>query len=259
MTSERKGPDFVGVGMQKCGTSWVADMLAQHPGVLMRKKEINFFVRYYSKGYRWYESWFRDRGTRVAGEFTQSYMISPREDSAHREFYPNWNPRRALLFWRRQPDARLELHKHYPAVKVFAVFRDPADRAWSAYWYWYNRKQRLGKRMHSFERMWRDDGRWIRTRGYYAHYLTRWREIFPDIGVFFYDDILADPLAFARRIYRFVGIDDTFAPATDKYVNRGSYTPMPAQIRQMLIDTYRDDIEQFQAMTGRDLSAWLTV
>ncbi len=38
-----EGPDFVGVGMQKSVTGWVADVIAQHPGVLMRKKEINFF------------------------------------------------------------------------------------------------------------------------------------------------------------------------------------------------------------------------
>ena len=54
-TPAPQGPDFVGVGMQKCGTSWLAEMLAQHPDVLVRKKEINFFVRFYRKGYGWYD------------------------------------------------------------------------------------------------------------------------------------------------------------------------------------------------------------
>jgi hypothetical protein len=144
------GPDFVGVGVHKAGTSWAGYVLAQHPRLLMNKKEISFFVRYYHKGYRWYHNWFKDKNGRLAGEFTPSYIISPRPDSAHREFYPHWNPRRRIYFWREQPSARDELKKRYPGVRVFAMFRNPVDRAWSAYWFWRRRKDRIGKRSVDF-------------------------------------------------------------------------------------------------------------
>ena len=257
MSDERLGPDFIGVGMQKCGTSWLADIVAQHPDILMHKKEINFFVRHFHKGYHWYHNWFQERGDRKAGEFTQSYMISPRPDPTRREFYPNWNPRRMLMFWRRLPSAREEIAKHYPWAKVLAIFRDPADRAWSAYWYWRNRKERLKKKVVPFDKMWKDDGRWIRTRGMYATYLAEWKSTFPDMGVFFYDDISSDPAALARQVYRFIGIDDTFEPKTAQVVNKGSYESMPAKTRGMLIDYYRDEIFRLQDMTGRDLTSWL--
>ncbi|MBW2605472.1 MAG: sulfotransferase [Deltaproteobacteria bacterium] len=254
-----EGPDFVGVGMQKSGTGWVADVIAQHPGVLMRKKEINFFVRYFHKGYKWYHSWFQDKNGRMAGEFTQSYMISPRTDSSHKEFYPNWNPRRSLFFWRRQPSARDELKLHYPGVRVFAVFRNPVDRAWSAYWYWRHRKERIGKSIVSFNRMWVDDGRWICSRGLYADYLAHWRETFPDIGVFFYDDIKTDSVGLAHKVYSFIGVDDTFMPEHDRKVNPTQYEPMPPETHEMLVEFYRDQILRFSEMTGRDLSHWLEV
>ena len=61
-----RGPDFVGVGIQKSGTTWVGWILEQPPEVLMRKKEISFFVRYFHRGWNWYESWFEDKGQRRA-------------------------------------------------------------------------------------------------------------------------------------------------------------------------------------------------
>jgi len=234
--------------------------LAQHPRLLIRKKEISFFVRFYHKGYRWYNNCFKDKQGRLAGEFTQSYIISPRPDPEHREFYPNWNPRRRIFFWRKQPSARDELKKHYPDVRVFAMFRNPVDRAWSAYWFWRRRKERIGKRFVEFEKMWADDGRWIKTRGMYAEQLSYWREAFPDFGVFFSDDIKTDPVGLAQALFRFIGVDDTFVPeGLVLKVNKTDYNPMPPEIRQMLVEYYRDQILRFAEMTGRDLSHWLRV
>jgi hypothetical protein len=253
-----QGPDFVGVGVHKSGTSWAGSVLAQHPGVFINKKEISFFVRFYHKGYDWYHDWFKDKQGRLAGEFTVSYINAPRPDSAHREFYPRWNPRRSLLFWRKQPSARDELKKHYPNVRVFAMFRNPVDRAWSAYWFWRRRKERIGKRFVEFEKMWADDGRWIKTRGLYADQLSYWREAFPDLGVFFYDDIKTDPVGLAQSLFRFIGADDTFVPeGLERKVNKTDYNPMPPEVREMLVDYYREQIERFAEMTGRDLSHWL--
>lgn len=259
-TPRPQGPDFVGVGVQKAGTSWVGHILAQHPQLLMSKKEINFFVRYYHKGYRWYHNWFNDKQGRLAGEFTQSYIISPRPDPEHREFYPNWNPRRTIFFWREQPSARDQLRKHYPGIRVFAMFRDPADRAWSAYWYWRRRKERIGKRSADFDTMWADDGRWIKSRGMYADQLSYWREAFPDFGVFFYEDIKTNPACLARSLFRFIGVDDTFVPqGYERKVNKTDYNPMPPEIRAMMVNYYREQILRFADMTGRDLSDWLRV
>ena len=155
--------------------------------------------------------------------------------------------------------ARDELVAHYPGLRVFAMFRNPVDRVWSHYWYWRNRKVRLRKGFVPFERMFADDGRWIRLQGDYADLLSHWREAFPDMGVFLYDDMRADPAALARSVYRFVGVDEGFAPALSKKVNLGKYEPMPRQTRERLVEAYRDQVVRFAAMTGRDLSGWLDV
>ena len=284
MEPRSEGPDFVGVGVQKSGSTWFADILAQHPAILIPKKEIHFFNRYFYKGYHWYHNLFRNKKGRLAGDFTPNYFISPSSDPMHKEFYPHWNLRRILLyhrrkapqpntgykafcdyrklrrillFWFQQPSARDELKTHYPRIRVFAIFRNPVDRAWFRILGLEASKRTAQQKIRLLDEFWINDGRWVQSHGLYAHYLTYWRESFPEFGVFFYDDIEKDPTDLAQAAYRFIGVDDTFKPATNRWLNKGEYTPMPASIREMLINFYREQILRFAEMTGRDLSHWL--
>lgn len=287
MAPRPEGPDFVGVGVQKSGSTWLADILAQHPKILIPRKEIHFFNRYFYQGYSWYHSWFANKHGQVAGDFTPKYFISPPPAPMSKEFYPHWNLRRILLYRRRkspqpdfvtqggslfgklyrillfwfqkQPSVRDKLKARYPGIRVLAIFRNPVDRAWSAYWDWRRRKDRKGERFVSFDKMWVHDGRWIQTHGLYANHLSYWREVFPDFGVFFYDDIKKDPISLARSVYKFIGVDDTFVPETSRQPNKGEYEPMPGETREMLVNFYREQILRFAEMTARDLSHWLKV
>jgi hypothetical protein len=252
------GPDFLGIGVPKAGTTWLARALAAHPSLYLSTKEVAFFTRHFHRGYGWYEDHFREKGNRLAGEVTPSYFITPRESPSWKEFYPRWNPRRAVLFWRRLPAAREEIASRYPRCKVFVLLRDPAERAWSYYWHWWKRKDKLGKRTVTFEKMFADDGRWIRSTGYYADHLERWRAVLPGLGVFLHDDLRDDPRGFLREAYRFVGVDPEFEPAGAGAVpNPGSYEPLPPETRRRLVEAYRPQVEKLGAMLGRDLSRWL--
>ncbi|MCB9881986.1 MAG: sulfotransferase [Planctomycetes bacterium] len=261
MTKQQKaGPDFIGIGAQKCGTSWIGYVLSQHPGVHFQRKEVNFFVRHFHKGYGWYHKWFEGRGDKVAGEITPNYLYSPRPDAAHRQFYPNYFPRDAFTFWRKKPSALAEIAKHYQDVKLIAIFRNPIERAWSHYWMWRNRKERIGKskQVRSFRRMFDDDGRWMRTQGFYGELLAPWLERFPNMAVYLQDDLKQDPLGLARTIYRYVGVDDTFTPEFEKRVNAGSYQEkISDEDRAHLIAVYREDNARFSELIDRDTSHWL--
>lgn len=254
-----RGPDFVGVGVQKSGTTWAGEILAQHPKVLIQKKEISFFIHHFHRGYDWYEKWFQGRGDGVAGEFSVNYIYSPRPESARKEFYPNWNPRRKLLFWRNNPSVRDELKKHYPKVKILAFFRNPVQRAWSHYWFWRNRRERNHKRIVSFQQMFEEDGRWLRLQGHYADQLSFWRRSFPDIGVFLFDDIRERPHDLAKELFEFVGVDPEFNPVFPGAVNPGRYPSMPVDMQENVIEYYREQVLSFAARIGRDLDHWLTI
>jgi Sulfotransferase domain len=256
MRSRVEGPDFVGVGVPKAGTTWLARVLASHPQVFLGTKEIAFYTRHFHRGYGWYQDHFREKGDRVAGEITPSYLITPREASWRKEFYPRWNPRRPLLFWRRMPSARNELRARYPGIKVFAILRDPSARAWAYYWHWRKRKDRLGKPVVPFEKMFHDDGRWIRSTGYYAHWLERWREAFPDFQVWFTDDLKDGADSLVREVYRFIGVDESFRPPLEGAPNPGRYEPLPPETRGALVAEYDPHIRKLEELTGRDLSSW---
>lgn len=253
------GPDFVGIGVPKSGTSWLGKCFAQHPQLSLGEKEIAFFTRHFHRGYEWYHRHFEGKAGRLAGEITPTYYITPRQDISRKEFYPSWNPRRALTFWRRLPDAARELAERYPGIKVFLVLRDPADRAWSYYWHWRKRKDKLEKAVPTFERMFADDGRWIRSCGYYAPRLRHWLGIFPDMKVLIHDDLKVDEAGLLRSVYEWLGVDASIPPPHRGATNPGKYERLAPELRRKLVDEYRPHVEELEELLGRDLSAWKRV
>ena len=113
--------DFIGVGAQKSGTTWLFDMLSEHPQVSFgEEKELNFFSKRkfflskdtgnYEKGLDWYRSKINYDDSKVNGEISVDYMLD--EGCADR------------------------IKRHCPDdVKLFAVLRDPVERAHSHYHY----------------------------------------------------------------------------------------------------------------------------
>ncbi|MFT4084121.1 MAG: sulfotransferase domain-containing protein [Nocardioides sp.] len=78
-------PDFVGIGAQRCGTSWWHSLLEQHPevaGLGWGAKELHFFddcwgVRDDRELAAAYAAQFRRRPGQLAGEWTPRYLYDP--------------------------------------------------------------------------------------------------------------------------------------------------------------------------------------
>ncbi|MGH9027017.1 MAG: hypothetical protein ACRDWD_13010, partial [Acidimicrobiia bacterium] len=79
---EVAAPDFVGVGVQKAGTTWWYELIASHPRVShhARPKELHFFDRAWEDGFsdadrlRYWRYFPRPDGG-VSGEWTPGYLI----------------------------------------------------------------------------------------------------------------------------------------------------------------------------------------
>ena len=80
-------PNFLYVGPDKAGSSWLHEMLIKHPDVyLTPAKDLYFFDRYYDRGREWYAAQFRDaRGEEVVGEVCQDYLFHPEAAGRIRE------------------------------------------------------------------------------------------------------------------------------------------------------------------------------
>ena len=100
-------PNFIGIGAQKCASTWVYKVLQDHPQAYVSEpKELNFFSYYYNHGFQWYERFFENTRDRIAvGEISPSYFNA--SAAPYRVCQYNSN------------------------MRVIVTLRDPVERAYS--------------------------------------------------------------------------------------------------------------------------------
>ena len=187
-------PNFLVIGAQKSGTTWLYDRLRRHPDIFMPKvKEVHFFNRrdsnlrprrnYEKHDLGWYRDHFRRRsGERAVGEATPLYLC----DKA----------------------APGRIRNRLPDVKLIACLRYPTDRAYSHYWM-ARGKEHTEK---SFQEIVRDrDPRFI-ARGHYGEQIERYLSLFDrrNLLVLIHEELFSHPAQTLNRISDFLGVDDTF-------------------------------------------------
>ncbi len=113
MSTDIKLPSFLIIGAQKAGTTSLHHTLDVHPKIFMSKpKELYFFdvEANYERGVKWYASFFKDWTKEiVAGESNPDYL------------------------WHESVPARMV--EVLPNAKLIILLRNPANRAYSSYWY----------------------------------------------------------------------------------------------------------------------------
>ncbi len=175
--------DFIGLGAQKAGTSWVYACLYEHPEIHAPIKELHFFSRdRFGKGDQWYESHFdrREAGQKV-GEFSTSYLYSKEAPSRIAGMYPN--------------------------AKMIAIVRNPIKRAHSHY---YNMlKAGLIPKTTTFTQFKESDDS-VLGQGLYTKQLYRYLQYFSkrQLLILVYEDIEKDPAAFMKQIYEHLELED---------------------------------------------------
>ena len=181
-----KGPDFIFIGPDKSGSTWIHRVLQWHPEVFVAEsKELEFFDRYYSRGLDWYLSFFRDATAqhRVRGEVCHNYLFFP--------------------------EACMRIHDHFPHARLMVCLREPVERAFSAYLYMI----RQGRVSGTFEQALRSMDELV-DHGCYASHLEPYIEkfgagkIFP--GVF--DELQRSPARFAAEMFEFLGVSPLALP-----------------------------------------------
>ena len=174
-------PNFLYVGPDKAGSSWLHEVLLKHPDVyLTPAKDLYFFDRYYDRGKSWYAAQFRAaRQEKIVGEVCQDYLF--------------------------HPEAADRIHETLGPVRVMVSLRDPVERAWSSYLYM--RKHGIGPDTFGEALSTRPE---LLEHGRYATGLDRFLQRFPRelVHVAMFDDLTRDPQSFLDGVTRFLGIDD---------------------------------------------------
>lgn len=180
--------NFIGIGGQKCASTWIYDILADHPEVLLsRAKELDFFSNFWDRGFNWYEHQFdTDKATSAiaVGEISPSYLSDT--------------------------DAPARAARYNPDMRVILTLRKPIDRAYSNHKHNIRQGFVLGEDL-SFEKALAENPTYI-EHGLYGKHLENWLRHFPknQIQVIFFEDIVTDPEAVAKSVYRFLEVSESF-------------------------------------------------
>lgn len=183
-------PDFIGIGMQRCASSWLHYVLGEHPQINKPPSGIHFFNYYFERGDLWYSSelkrYFTEDG--ITGEFSTTYS------------YPEFAKKVAE-----------RIFSFSPNVKLIASIRHPMDRCYSDY----RRSLRIGEiqdqsvqdaiTVHSI----------FVQRSLYAPIIEAYLKFFQREQFQFinYDNIVDDPKSVAISLYNFLGVDPEFRPS----------------------------------------------
>lgn len=207
-----RGPDFIGIGAQRSGTSWIYACLFEHPELCLPRKEINFFSRErnWSRGFDWYEAIFAEcRPGLVAGEYSTSYL-------AHNE-------------------APVRICERYPSARLMVSLRNPVDRAFSSYLN--DIVAGVVPAATGFSKAMEFHPEYL-ERGRYAYYLRGYFAVFPreQIWISVFEEARRDPETAIGDMYRFLGVDPSFRPAMlDRAVGEGR-VPRFQWLERSLID-----------------------
>jgi len=233
--------DFLGIGAQKAGTTWLYEALSLHPEVRFPAgKEVHFWDIERERGSEWYQRLFPALPPGIrCGEITPAYAILPASTVS-------------------------EVHALNPALRVLYVIRDPLERAWSSALMALARAEML---LDEASDQWFIDhfhSAGSMARGDYETCIRRWRDAFGTrpVLVLRYEMLRDAPIAFLESCCRHIGVDPTFyRRVRPDILDRRVFAGPEVRIRQSLLpvlrEYYRPRIVQLAEYLGEDLSTWL--
>lgn len=176
-------PTFLGIGAQKCASTWIYRILENHPQICVSTpKELDFFSCYFDRGYGWYESRFAQTTAAhiAAGEVSPSYFYNPL--------------------------AVKRAHEYNPDFKILVSLRDPVDRMYSNHLHEVRKGHIAGDDL-SFERAFARNPMYF-DQSLYARHLKMWIEAFgaSNVLVMLQEEIADDPKGQAARLCAFMGV-----------------------------------------------------
>jgi len=271
-------PDFLGIGAQKAGTSWLAENLRRHPEVwLPWIKEIQYFNDIHIPAHRAWTGRHRSRhaldairrllaGADRRGRAPDLAVLRTLAAIGSAEPNDAWyadifahaeadrlcgeiTPEYALL-----PRAGFaHVRRLNPRMKAILLLRDPLARSWS-------HLRMLAAGQQGFDLLAAARSPDIVARADYATTITRWRETFsPDsLHIDTLDAIATDPLAVLQRICCFLGLgfDPAWFPEAGKPVFTGPAVEMPEAVRRLLNERLAPCYERLAAVLPEVAARW---
>jgi hypothetical protein len=173
-------PTFIFIGADRCGSKSLHNIFRQHPDCFVPPiADPLFFDENYHRGLEWYFSLFAAAPptAKAIGEFSHNYI--------------------------HYAEAARRIAADLPSIQLLATLRHPAERSFSSYASAFS----SGLIRTSFEQA-LDEVPMLIQYSLYADELDVYLDLFDrqQIKVLFFDDLQANPKAFAAEAFQFVGL-----------------------------------------------------
>ncbi len=238
-------PDFLGIGAQKAGTTWLWANLRCYPELyLPEPKELHFFDRHCSDGLAEYSLYFSEAAGRVKGEITPAYSFLP--------------------------ENRVQfIRSVMPEVRLVFVVRNPIERAWvAAMMALVYKIGRSVEEVNETELLGDLGSRGSLKRGDYVRTLDTWLSVFPREQLFvgFFEDLRECPQDLLRRIFEFLGVTtavdwgcfpykQVVRPASEVQLP-GASPPIPEKCERFVRELYADQLAELSVRFGARVVGW---
>jgi hypothetical protein len=261
-------PDFLCVGAQKGGTSWLYHQLTLHPDFWMPPvKELHYFDALSRvkrpnlprcKDGR--DQWFLERITELGARsyidlHGYSRLFEPKAELLSGDITPAYSLLNDELIER--------IVSYFPNLKVIFLARDPVERAWSQL----SMDARVGS-IPPFDTTDVDEvtryllNPAVLLRSYPSKIVTRWqRYVRSDLfRTYFFDDLEIDPAGLRRSILRFLGADPRkpsgrLSPGYNAQAGREKL-PLTDKVRSALARFFKRELKACAAELGGPARHW---
>lgn len=234
-------PDFLIIGVQKAGTTWLYRNLNEQKGIFLPTlpnssdpTEVRYFSHYFHKPLRWYSNLYKNHAEFIKGDKTpKNYLLPVSKIKFIRELNPN--------------------------IKIILLLRNPVHRAWSQ-----AVMNLLRFNSIHYKHFPKKYEKFILNnipRGYYSGYIKNWYSVFShdQILIGLYDDIKLSPKTFLKEVLDFLGypLNDVKYKNIERRVNENPHEKIPLSIKEMLDSHYYPEIVKLINNYDLNLKHWL--
>jgi hypothetical protein len=280
-------PDFIGIGAQKAGTTWLHRNLQDHPQIFMPRKEVHYFDKKIHDRSNGLQRLFgrRQSDQQWRGQLKHwltmnavkqrpgaetllwgfKYFMRPYDDEWYGQVF---EPKKGRVAGEITPAystlaAKTVAHVHElaPEAKIIFMIRNPIERAWSHTVMSFDKVQKGSVESASEEAMLAKISRPnAALLNDYQRTFGNWQRFYPEERFFvgFLEDVHFFPAELLSRLCEFLGVDPSYEPemATKKIHSRSADT-MPTPLAVRLARSYREELEGLAGRFGGYAAFWL--
>lgn len=272
-------PDFLCIGAQKSGTTWLYHQLGLHPEIwLPPVKELHYFD--WRKKSRLIQVFFSNTqkgrfvrsistlflATKSAG-WARHFLFNKRSYENYKNLF---QPSRSQIsgditpaYARLNGDVIQEIYSCMPDLKLIYLLRNPVERAWSQMNMY---RRRSDVRSHiPYSKIFEIKERALIRNSCYTKNLDRWTKHYTSSQLFigFYEQIKEDPLLLISNLLEFLNVDPVYRSQELEHSvkvprNKGHHGDMPLEIELLLSGLFLDELKLLdQRFKNKHTEQWL--